>query len=292
MGQTSTGGSRRDMAVASTHSAHSAVASLRDLVCSSLSVPRSPGHKCHSLVRLLLVRHAQSANKALKSGQRASANPGLTDLGLQQAEALGTRLAKDYGPQSVKNCGGVVVVSSPMRRCLLTIQPTVRELALGPDSCICHGACFEYGCAGKAYRGTTPTEILEEFPGFSPVGFGRGGSWDYCGDNDKENEADCRARGARIVEWLRRDASLMLQSRASVNSTGTIIFCTHQTIADLLSQLLVDGSPAAWQYGDIKNPLRNASLTEIFLHPTGQATYGAVDDCSHITSMRGPRYCR
>ncbi|CAJ1417072.1 unnamed protein product [Effrenium voratum] len=65
-----------------------------------------------AMVRLLLVRHAQSANKCRLPGQVAEADPGLTDYGLQQANALGHRLAKDFRSTKVSR---VIFVSSPMR---------------------------------------------------------------------------------------------------------------------------------------------------------------------------------
>ena len=43
-------------------------------------------------VRLLVVRHAQSGNKGRADGEPASPDPELTNLGYQQAEALGREL--------------------------------------------------------------------------------------------------------------------------------------------------------------------------------------------------------
>lgn len=251
-------------------------------------------------VRLLLVRHAQSANKALKAGQRASANPALTDLGYEQAEALGSRLANELGPRSNKGEGGILVVSSPMRRCLLTIQPAVHKLGLRSGACVCHGSCFEFGCAGRAYGGCRFDAVVEEFPEFSPIGFNQQGLWDYRGDNDKEDEADARARGARIVEWLRGDALALLHQQpreAGTSAHPTIILCSHQTLSDLLCHILLEGSSADWAYGEIKYSLRNASMTELFFQPkTGRATYGSGDDsiAKHITMspVRHYRSCR
>lgn len=260
------------------------------LSCQRLLPPRSLAKgegrpEVRTPTRLILVRHAQSGNKVLVPGQRASANPGLSDLGYEQAEALGDRLAHEFGPMLSRQTGSLLIVSSPMRRCLLTMLPVVRQLSLTSDSCLCHGACFEFGCAGKAYKGSAIDIVRSEFPEFTPVSFSPNGAWDYRGDSDKENESECRARGARIVDWLRGEAIPMAQDRG-VSGIATIVLCTHQTFADLLCHLLLDGSSAGWAYGDIKYPLRNASMSEIYLHPSGKATPGVLDDAKHTGLIR------
>lgn len=224
------------------------------------------------LVRLLIVRHAHSANKALKQGQKASKNPGLSETGCTQAIALGNRLANEFKqPEKRKS---LLVVSSPMRRCLLTMLPTVRQLVLNPEQCLCHGGSFEYGCAGTAYAGTTTAEIMDEFPEFKPICFNDKGTWDYRGDNVKENEIECRPRAARIVKWCWHDARELLRPHYLGNVTPTVIFCMHQTIADLVCKLFVDGTSCQWEYGDIRYRLPNADMMQIFLHPHGKATVG------------------
>lgn len=252
-------------------------------VTSPVSSPK--GNQAYTL-RLLLVRHGQSANKGLAPGQKPSSNPGLTEVGYAQADALGARLVSEFGQAERKKCGDLLLVSSPMRRCLLTILPAVRQLRLNPKYCLCHGGCFEYGCVGTANAGTTFAEIAIEFPEFQPVCFNTKGSWDYRGDSIKENEIECRARATRIVEWCRRDAKKILGVHAAGKAIPTVVLCMHQTISDLLCQLLVDGTSSNWAYGDIKYALHNTGVTEIFLHPDGKATFGVLDDDSHINSFR------
>lgn len=238
-------------------------------------------------MRLVLVRHAQSANKQLPPGQKPSADPDLTDNGYAQADALGARLANEFNRPEKR--GGLLVVSSPMRRCLLTILPAVRLLSLAPEQCLCHGGCFEYGCAGTGYAGSTKAEIAGEFPEFQPVCFNEKGTWDYRGTNAKESEADCMARAARVVEWCWHGATKHIRSHQAVAGAAapaTIVLCMHQTICDLLCQLFVDGAHSKWSYGDIKYSLHNAAMTEVFLRPDGKATVGAVDDDYHVIGLR------
>lgn len=235
---------------------------------------------------MLLVRHGQSANKSLAQGQKPSSNPGLTEVGYAQADALGARLAREFGHVERKKRTDLLVVSSPMRRCLLTIMPTVKLLGLNTNNCLCHGSCFEYGCVGTEYAGTTFAEIEAEFPEFRPVCFNAKGSWDYRGDNMKENEKECQARAKRIVDWCRHDARKFLGSNVAGKVAPTVVLCMHQTISDLLCQLLVDGTYSNWEYGDIKYALHNTGMTEIFLHPDGKATFGIMDDDSHSNGTR------
>ncbi|CAJ1328082.1 unnamed protein product [Effrenium voratum] len=229
-----------------------------------------------SEVRLLLVRHAQSANKCRLPGQVAEADPGLTDYGLQQANALGHRLAKDFRSTKVSR---VTFVSSPMRRCLLTMQPAVSLLQLTPENVLCHGGSYEFGCAGKAFVGSTAEEISTEYPEFKPVGFAPDNAWDYQGNTEKETEQECRARGVRLVEWLFATAA------ASGEFPHTIVLATHQTINDLICSILVDGSAERWRYGEIRYRLQTAGITEVLADP-GKSRLGVQNDGTHLFALK------
>lgn len=223
--------------------------------------------------RLLLVRHAQSANKGRQAGQVAEADPGLTDLGQRQAEALGRRFGIDLAEEGAEECArGLAIVCSPMRRCLLTVRPAVRRLQLPAEACLCHGGAFEFGCAGLQRSGSTVDEICAGFPEFRPVGFNDHGAWDYQGHSAKETEPECRARAERLVEWL----------LSQTEAFRTIVLLSHQTFSDCVCQLLVDGTAANWAYGDIKYKLGNAAVTEVLLAPDGSASVVAQNDGRHL----------
>lgn len=247
-------------------------------------------------VRLLLVRHAQSANKRRAEGQAASRDPGLSELGHKQAEALAPcfidKLRHGLEEQTV------LLVSSPMRRCLLTARPTVRALlkeGLPPGDVLCHGGCYEYSCAGLDYGGSGVGDIAAEFPEFTPVAFSASGFWDYQGNSDKENEPECRDRARRIADWLYGNAAPQLCSRTvgrcapatRHGEAATIVLVTHQTVADALCQVLVDGTAENWEYGDITYKLRNAGITEVFLYPGGDAAFGGKNDGMHLLGLGG-----
>lgn len=243
-----------------------------------------------SRVRVLFVRHAQSANKARRPGQRASLDPELTDLGYEQADALAAKFARQFTPDMFGR-GVVQIVSSPMRRCLLTIQPTVRKLKMPREICFCHGSFYEFGCAGTGRATSSPADINYEFPEFQPVGFSPEGRWDYRGCNAKESEEDCRERCVRIADWLHTEACTALRARGVGREVPTLIFVTHQTVADLLCQVLVDGTASMWSYGEIHNKLCNAGVTEVFCYGDGTARFGNRNDDNHLFALSSMGRC-
>lgn len=237
-------------------------------------------------IRLLIVRHAQSANKQKEKGAKAEADPALTDLGYSQAEALGQRLEQEFARKKA----AVTVVSSPMRRCLLTILPAVRKLKLDKDACMVHGGCFEYACAGNDHKGRESSDILQEFPEFDSTGFNSRDQWDYRGNSPKENEAEAKERAARIKEWLYVTGMKVAQERAAsqgAQGPPTLVMCIHQTFADILCTELVDGTSADWKYGEVKNRLNNTSVTEVMIDAAeGQAKFGVKNCDRHIFLMK------
>lgn len=249
---------------------------------SSSSAPPSTGEVSGVKVRLLIVRHAQSANKQRLPGQKASQDPELTDQGYEQASSLGQRLEREF-PPGVLSRSPLAVISSPMRRCLLTIQPTVQRLNLSKDLCMCHGSFYEFGCAGNDRRSSTPSEIIYEFPEFTcPTGFTESGHWDYRGNHPKETEQECRDRCARLADFIHYEAAAALRARSSGTDSPTLFLVIHQSLADLLCQILVEGTSANWTYGEITHKLTNAAMTEVILHPDGRATFGHKNDDRHI----------
>jgi len=240
-----------------------------------------PSPNLNANVRLVLIRHARSANKSRNGRTGPSLDPDLSDKGYEQAEALGARLANDFRSMDV---GDLIIASSPMRRCLFTILPTVGRLNLLPGDCICHGACYEYGCAGMEFAGTPQDEIGSEFPEFQPVGFGAEGAWDYRGSSRRETEEEARERAVRIVEWIWETAQA-LSLRGRSRFPKTLLLTIHQTMADLICQLLIDGTAAGWVYGEVRYKLTNTGVTEVTLDTRGQAQFGFQNSSSHLSHL-------
>lgn len=234
-------------------------------------------------VRLLLVRHAHSSNKSLGLGEVASHDPDLTDLGREQAELLGKRLSWEVRKQ--RN-GGVLIVTSPMRRCLLTIMPTIRRLAGHRHTRVCHGSFYEYGAVGTERLGTPAPAIAAEYPEFELTSFGVDGAWDYAGTSPRESEQEARQRGEKIMQWIRQDSFDML---GESGLSGTLVLVIHQTMADMICVAL-NGDPIEdWHYGDLTFKLQNAAITEVFLKEDGSAQFTFLNDASHLHSIREQR---
>jgi broad specificity phosphatase PhoE len=249
----------------------------------SIGHSSSHAHHASTSVRLLIVRHGRSANKSREKGQAASSDPELSEQGFEQAEALGEKLAKDL--MRIRS-GCLIIASSPMRRCLLTVRPAIFKLNLAPDDCLCHGALYEFGCAGLKHTGTNVSDIAEHFPEFAFTGFTEDGDWDYRGNSDRETEEEARKRAAVIGDWLWYVAEQLSQRDA--RGPKVIVLSFHQTMADLVCQLLVDGTTDHWVYGEMKYKLFNTGVTEIIMQANGTAVVGEQNDFSHLDKIGGP----
>jgi len=149
-------------------------------------------------MELFLIRHAQSQNNALPEEQRVE-DPGLTELGKQQAEALGKWI-----PQLELT----KIISSPFLRALETAQhihaatklaPLVRTAIHEQGGC-CSGHP-EIGMVGRP--GLTRLEIEAQFPGFLVADeIDNGGWWR---SQAYENREDALRRAAIVLQQTREE---------------------------------------------------------------------------------------
>jgi 2,3-bisphosphoglycerate-dependent phosphoglycerate mutase len=112
-------------------------------------------------MQLFLIRHAQSANNALPDHQRVE-DPGLTDLGSQQAELLADWIA-------ALELNEIFV--SPFLRTLLTVEPIYRATGIRPHvRPVLHeqGGCYSgwqpHLLVGRP--GMNPEQIKARFPDY------------------------------------------------------------------------------------------------------------------------------
>jgi 2,3-bisphosphoglycerate-dependent phosphoglycerate mutase len=101
-------------------------------------------------MELFLIRHAQSANNALPEAERVE-DPGLTNLGTQQAERLATWMP---------TLGLTRLITSPFRRTLLTARGLAVSTGLKPHVRV------DLHEVGGCYRGHVPGS-LEGRPGMN-----------------------------------------------------------------------------------------------------------------------------
>lgn len=254
-------------------------------------------------VRILFVRHARSENKGRYSEQPAKCDPGLSALGIDQAEVLGDHLylscelgrrgsgawggstpTSSTGRSGPLIARGVLVVSSPMRRCLLTALPVLRRLQLPQELCMCHGSAYEFRGASSDFPGSASSDLSKEFPEFQQVGFASG-RWDYRGAEATESEGEVRQRAARLVRWLRDEALATLCAQPAGSHGHTLVFVTHPTIADLICQILVDGTDEKWLYGAPAFKLQETAITELVSSTGGQWSIGRRNDITHTMDV-------
>lgn len=147
-------------------------------------------------MRLVLVRHAQSANNALPDHQRVH-DPGLTAAGLEQAEQLGEWMATQ--PITALWC-------SPFKRSLDTTEAIRRRSNLKPFVHIdLHelGGCYSgYQAVGrKGEAGMGNVELSELYPQYAiDPKISNEGWWLK---KPFETQDQCDERTSRVIHWFK-----------------------------------------------------------------------------------------
>jgi 2,3-bisphosphoglycerate-dependent phosphoglycerate mutase len=140
-------------------------------------------------MRLLLIRHAQSANNALPETQRVE-DPPITELGHRQAQALAAWIS-DIKLQRL--------ITSPFRRSLQTTNYLQRQIGLPTEVWVDlheQGGCYAGYEAGRyeGRPGMNRGQILQEFPEFQVEKELSDNGWWSCRPYETEDEARARAR--------------------------------------------------------------------------------------------------
>jgi len=176
-------------------------------------------------MQLYLIRHAQSQNNALPEEERVE-DPGLTELGRQQAEHLG---------EWIPALKLTRLITSPFRRTLMTAEPIRRKTSLIPEVRIDlheQGGCYSgHDFSAKVGRpGMTRREIESEFAGFQVADDIDGAGWWQ--SKPYETWEAARIRAARLLEWTRREFA---------DTDERVAFVMHADIKRLfLAQLHAD----------------------------------------------------
>jgi len=202
-------------------------------------------------MELYIIRHGQSTNNLtmITNVQDRVADPPLTDLGQQQAEALARHLQSGLNPDRIidgaygrsdtqPGFGITQLYCSPMCRTLQTCQPISRALRLQPHVWIEiheHGGIFldhqdERGVVGMP--GMTRSEILASFPDYQlPDAITEAGWWNAA--LGEEDLPSAQARAIRVAAALREQA----------DRPDRIAIVTHATFADCLLKALLNQLP-------------------------------------------------
>ncbi len=196
------------------------------------------------MTEVLLIRHGQSANNALPEDRRVS-DPGLTDLGVQQAEATASWLSS----ANIDH-----LYCSPFLRSLETTRPiaaaTGLRVSIRPD-------IFEQGGCYSGYKegekigeaGMSRAELGSRYPGWriDPT-IGEHGWW----GRDYELLEEATARARRVAGWIQ--AKLVPRG-------GSHALIIHADFKRLLIEAML-GSEAT-SVTDVIGPLHNVGVTTL-----------------------------
>ena len=199
-------------------------------------------------MNLYLIRHGQSENNALDESLRVH-DPGLTETGLTQVEYLG----KWFSVRPLD-----VLVTSPIRRALLTTIPIARATGLTPTvrtSLHEVGGCVSgYPAIGyQGEPGMSGDEIRRDFPGFEP-------------ESDIDQRGWWKSRPYESVEdrsfRVQQVAQQIIEQHAHTDSHVALVM--HADFKHLLLQCFLPDLPLdAEHFG----PLRNAGVSTLTVQP-------------------------
>lgn len=223
-------------------------------------------------LRVLLIRHAESRNNALKARcgtaseawqERREADPALTQKGIQQAEALGRFLSgevigSEKAAEGLLPLRGELYVS-PMMRALQSVAPLAKRTDLVPkvwtDSFEVGGLynSFEDGRAGS---GLTFAGMQQYLPNCQvPDDMPEQG---WCQYQGVESLLDAQARARGIADRLR------LMARDCDEFAGTVTLLAHHDLLNLLLQDLLREPNRAFSHA-------NAAMSYISINEAGHA---------------------
>jgi broad specificity phosphatase PhoE len=208
------------------------------------------------VIRLLLLRHAQSENNeagindsAVAADVRAAgirqADPALSERGFAQSGECAKWMARQLGPHIAH------IHISPMTRALQTAAPLVRALpdvpvSLRLDAFEC-GGCFngprtEKGVGHELATGCDAREILELVPSLRlPPGGLPGGIDSGWWRGGFESDDESRARAGRLCEW----AWSQVPAEVSQAEPEVVVLVTHGFFMSYMLQQLFCAGPTS-----------------------------------------------
>jgi 2,3-bisphosphoglycerate-dependent phosphoglycerate mutase len=196
-------------------------------------------------MELFLIRHAQSANNALPEWERVE-DPGLTDLGVEQAQCLAEWLP---------TLGLTHLITSPFRRTLLTAEAIGKSTELTPIVRVdLHeiGGCYRGYSPGqlRGRPGMNEKQIKAEFAGFEfDDSIAEAGWW---GSKPYESRDDARQRAVRLLARTTEEFA---------HSQCRVAYVMHADFKQLFIEQFYDQN-------DLAIP-RNTSVSRVVL--TGQS---------------------
>lgn len=190
-------------------------------------------------MQLILIRHAQSYNNALKDVSQRQQDPHLTELGWEQAYLLAQHLANATDGYADEPYGYDIthLYASPMIRALQTASVIADALQIRPEVWVdIHelGGIFledEFGVA-HGFPGMTRAEMQAHYPHYHIEARVTEGGW-WPSEKGMETEDDGGLRAERVAEAL----------RARARENARIALVTHGGFMDRLIKCLLGQTP-------------------------------------------------
>lgn len=247
-------------------------------------------------MRVLIIRHAESANNVLAQGteydaymQRRSADPGITELGFAQSKLLTEHLVGDGtpppdAPDNGKGAYGIThLYCSPMLRSLQTAYPIAQALDL-PLSIWKdiheHGGMFtgnpRTGENLVIDPGLTRRAIHKEFPGVVlPDAVTERGWW----QGGYEDMPACYGRAVRVARDLHRRAT----REYAEGMRSILALVSHGTYMDALLKALFSAVPDRGHYYHHTN----TAITRVDFNENGTLSLRYHNRTNHLTRETG-----
>jgi len=216
-------------------------------------------------MRLILIRHAQSANNALPECERVE-DPAITEIGHEQARALADSLVSAKLTR---------IITSPFRRSLQTTHYVARRLRLVPEVWIDlheQGGCYsghEAGCY-QGRPGMTRQQIAAEFPQYIVESTIDGQGWWKC--QPYESEELARKRAQRL---LRRTIATFGETNEC------IAYVMHGDFKRIFLNEMFSESALTWNSNGHSVVLYNTGVTQIVAREE-RFHVEALNDVEHL----------
>ncbi|MBZ0298956.1 MAG: histidine phosphatase family protein, partial [Anaerolineae bacterium] len=229
-----------------------------------------------ALMELYIIRHGQSTNNALGTPVGRTFDPGLTDIGVRQADVLAAHLANGSCPESqYEQREGYHldhVYCSAMQRALLTARPVGAALGLKPEVWVDiheQGGLYLDGDGGEpvGYPGLMRGQIQADYPDYVlPDAVTEEGWW----NRGFETVAGATGRAIAIADSLVERAK---------NGHERIALISHGMFVNLLLKALFNQLPTPTTYYHHYN----TGITRLDIRQDGFIVLRYLNRTHHLT---------
>jgi 2,3-bisphosphoglycerate-dependent phosphoglycerate mutase/probable phosphoglycerate mutase len=241
-------------------------------------------------MELYLIRHGQSTNNALMEDQLLRvADPELTEIGQQQAEALAqylyTTTNRDQlarfrmdAPERQQHhpFRFTHLYCSAMHRAMQTTYPIAKALGLKTEIWIDiheHGGIYlKKDGVTTGYGGRTRTQIMTDYPEFILPHTVTDEGW-WTPTLGEEDLASAQGRAIRVA------ASLKKRATSPESANDCIALVSHGTFMDALLKAMFNNLPSS----DYYHAHYNTAVTRIDIRPNAETLLRYLNRIDHLS---------